>query len=301
MISDSHLEQALAHYNQRVSDLELKGPREDLLEAYINRGTVLMMMESYVAAMSDFDEAIDLIQEMEADGDPPDLGLFVRAYENRGQMYCGDDDMLMVSDYARIAEKLPVLRHGTRYFQTKDIVQMCINCAEDLLDEGFWENALPFLEKGRSLVEDKYDPWSQNRLAQISGLFGEAYEGMGLHNSAEHHLTDAIIIESTLRDRRTLDDRFQLILDLVARGDIREFLKNEEGSLADHSAAADMLEEMLKSGESDDAELFVNLCQRVGSGYIKKGMIPEGERYLVKGMKHRVPGVREAMRDMGLE
>ena len=242
MISDSHLEQALADYNDRISKLEAVHSVEDLLEAYINRGTVLMMMESYVAAMSDFDEAVELIEEMEYAGDPPDLGLFIRAYENRGQLCCGDDDAQMVSDYARIAEKLPILRHGTRYFQTKDIVQMCINCAEDLLDEGYWENALPFLEKGRDMLEGKYDPWSQNRLAEIQSLFGEAYEGMGLHNSAEHHLTDAIVIEMSLFERRTLEDRFQLVLDLVSRGDVREHSRDVMGSIEDHAKAADILE-----------------------------------------------------------
>ena len=35
--------------------------------------------------------------------------------------------------------------------------------------------------------------------------------------------------------------------------------------------------------------------------YIEAGMIEEGEKYLVKGMKHNLPQVRDAMRDLGID
>ena len=42
--SDAHLEEALNEYNNKVNRLETEGPAEDLLEALVNRSTVLMLM-----------------------------------------------------------------------------------------------------------------------------------------------------------------------------------------------------------------------------------------------------------------
>ena len=52
--SDIHLESALDEYNQKVYDLESTGSEsEELLEAYVNRGCVLYMMEYRTSAMDD--------------------------------------------------------------------------------------------------------------------------------------------------------------------------------------------------------------------------------------------------------
>ncbi len=82
MSSEDRLEEALSAYNTKIDNLERIGDSDELLEAYINRGTVLMMMEFYTAAESDFDEAVESILIRERKGIPVDLGLFIRAYEN---------------------------------------------------------------------------------------------------------------------------------------------------------------------------------------------------------------------------
>ena len=61
--SDAHLEKALDEYNSKVSELEDGNDMPALLDAYINRGCVLSMLDSTVSAISDFDSAIDIIDE----------------------------------------------------------------------------------------------------------------------------------------------------------------------------------------------------------------------------------------------
>ena len=62
--SDTHLEEALQEYNDKVNALEAEGGTEELLEALVNRSTVLMLMGSYVSSLDDLEEAMDIMDEM---------------------------------------------------------------------------------------------------------------------------------------------------------------------------------------------------------------------------------------------
>ena len=42
--SDEHLEQALKEYNDKISALEVNGTDDELLEALVNRSTILMLL-----------------------------------------------------------------------------------------------------------------------------------------------------------------------------------------------------------------------------------------------------------------
>ena len=67
--SDIHLESALEEYNQKVNELESAGVEsEELLEAYVNRGCVLQMMEYRTSAMEDLESASDLLDTLERQG-----------------------------------------------------------------------------------------------------------------------------------------------------------------------------------------------------------------------------------------
>jgi hypothetical protein len=66
--SDAHLEKALEEYNGTVSELEDGDDLPALLDAYINRGCILSMLDSTVSAISDFDSAIDVIDELKERG-----------------------------------------------------------------------------------------------------------------------------------------------------------------------------------------------------------------------------------------
>ncbi len=301
MSSENHLEQGLDYYNKKVSELEdSECPVNELVEAYINRGTVLMMMESFIAAMSDFEDAIELIEDSEKEGNYVDLGLFIRAYENRGQLCCGEDNMQMVADYSRIVGRLPELRNGTRYFGIKDIVEMCLACSEDLLDESFPENAIPFLEKAESTLRGKHDPWANNRFTETYSLMAESKRGSGLKNDAITLYGESLIYGKALYDSSKLEDPFKLVMDYINRGDIREEIGDDLGLVQDHSEAARILEEMIVSGASCDTELLVNLCQGLASKLMDLGKIADSEKYLLKSMKYGMPEMDEAITSLGL-
>ena len=72
--SERHLEEMLEEYNEKVNEYDGTGTYEQRLEAYLVRGTILSMLDSYVSALTDFDEAVDLIGLMEAADEKVDTG-----------------------------------------------------------------------------------------------------------------------------------------------------------------------------------------------------------------------------------
>ena len=301
MSSEERLEEALSAYNSKISNLEDAGDSDDLLEAYINRGTVLMMMESYVAAESDFEEAIETILFRERKGIPTDLGLFIRAYENHGQLFCGNGNDIMVADYARIADRLPELKSGTRYFSLKDIVIMCINCAEDLMDEGYHREAMPFLTKASESLSGKNDVWSDNRRMDVEGIIGEALKAAGDLKGALDHYEWAVRIGQYLYDHDEIEDPYLLTLCYMYRGDVKDELGDAKGSLDDHMIACDMLEGSVVNGATGNKQMLVDLCQDIASRLMEQGNIEKSEKYLLKSMRYGLPEMDEAIGALGIK
>ena len=85
LASETHLEEALSEYNDKVNLLEEKGPLEELLEALVNRSTVLMLMDSKVSSLDDLEGAMEIMEEMKGNGTEPDVGTYVKVYENHGE------------------------------------------------------------------------------------------------------------------------------------------------------------------------------------------------------------------------
>ena len=204
--SDAHLEEALNEYNNKVNRLETEGPAEDLLEALVNRSTVLMLMGSYVSSMTDLEDAIELMEEMEADGRVPNIGTFVKVYENHGHLCCEDDPEMMNDDFVRIIPKLSALNATTRHYDRKSLVNMCLECSKELIDSDFSENSLPFLEKGLIFLGPSNDDWTLNRRAEMYSLMGEAHHDMGVYDDALSEFTRSIDIASELYLSNRIDD-----------------------------------------------------------------------------------------------
>ena len=300
MSSEDRLEEALSAYNTKISNLERLGDSDELLEAYINRGTVLMMMEFFTAAESDFEEAVESILIRERRGIPVDLGLFIRAYENRGQLSCDVDNPRMLEDYKRIIERLPELRNGTRYFTTKDIVIMCINCAEDLLDCQYGEYAIPFLDKALEVLKGKHDAWAENRFMDVCGIKAEALKTMRRFDESIGMYDDAIKVGERLLYEGNIDDPYLLTLCYMYRGDVYDALRDDENALKDHIDACGSLEEMVNNGASENKKLLTDLCQDIASRLMDMGRIEQAEKYLLKGMRYGLPEMEEAIGALGI-
>ena len=67
-LSDEHLEEALNEYNDKVNRLETEGSADELLEALVNRSTILMLMDSRVSSLDDLEEAMEIMEEMAEGG-----------------------------------------------------------------------------------------------------------------------------------------------------------------------------------------------------------------------------------------
>lgn len=298
--SDDHLEEALTEYNDKVNALEINGPSDELLEAYVNRSTILMLMDSFISSLSDLDDAIELMDNMFAKGKKIDIGTYVKVYENRGQLLCDDNKEQMVADYAKIASKLNKMNSGIRHYDVKSIVMMCLGCAEDLIDEGFPENSTPFTDKVLSILSNKNDEWAANRFLEVYNLIGQSKNMMEFPDEAVDAFTNAIVYGEQLYDYKSVDDEMELVFSYVARGDIMDELKDHESRIKDHEAAIEILEVLNDQRKLDDVELLINLHQGIATVQMEMGRIKEAEKHLLKSINHGMPEVKKTIDDLGL-
>ena len=84
--SDAHLESVLEELNERVNELEGNGSPEELMEAYVNRGNVLMMLGYRTSALDDLISADDVAKEIESAGTEIDAGTFVKIHTTMGHI-----------------------------------------------------------------------------------------------------------------------------------------------------------------------------------------------------------------------
>ncbi|NLN71742.1 MAG: hypothetical protein GX137_03005 [Thermoplasmatales archaeon] len=256
-------------------------------------------MESYVSAITDFDAAAEIIDDMEAAGERVDPGVYVKVFEGRGQLMFSDPEC-MAEDYRRMVSRLDELDGTTRYYNKDDIATMCLNCAEDLIEYGFEDETLPFLDKAVSVLEGDDDPWCLNRLMETRNLMAKAMEDRGDRESAERCYSIAIEMGSRLREEGELEDLMELTMSYVFRGDILEEEERTDELLSDHITAAEMLSLLSDRGELDDPELLVNLHQGIASALMKKGRMKEAEKHLLEAMKTGVSGIGDTMIKLGI-
>lgn len=300
-LADDHLNEALEEYNRKVYELETEGSGEELLEALVNRSTVLMLMGSTVASLSDIDNALDLIEDMSLNGVFPNIGSLVKLYENRGHICCSDDTEQMVEDYMKIIPHLTDLGNGARHYDRKSLITMCIECAEELIDCDYCENSLPFLEKGLLFIGGNYDSWSCNRRVAIRNLLGQAHMSMGLSDEALKDFTACINEASNMYLQNILEDEMELVLAFVYRGDICETVRNKNGMIADHESAADILERLNEEKKLEDINMLITLHRELASELSELDRDRESEKHLLRAMALGTPGLKDAIERMQQE
>ncbi|KUE73647.1 hypothetical protein AUQ37_01725 [Candidatus Methanomethylophilus sp. 1R26] len=198
--SDEHLERALAEYNDKVSALEDSGPREKLLEALVNRGCVLFMMDSYVSAYGDFDDASDIIAEIEDSGGSVDPGLYVKTHAMKGMTIVEKSVHEAAEEFRLAATRLGQLKPGARHFPDgRAIADFCLDCAQTLIDEDMGADALPFTEKSMSQTVGKDDAWSRNRYMEACSMEADALSGSEDPEKAGEYFDEAVRTGESLR------------------------------------------------------------------------------------------------------
>ena len=292
--SDEHLEQALKEYNDKISALEVNGTDDELLEALVNRSTILMLLGSYTASMTDAEEAIELSKGMK----DVDIGTFVKMYENRGQMIFDDNEEMMVSDYSMIISRLDEIHGEIRHYDWKGLIMMCQGCAEDLIDCDRFEMSVPFTQKALELMKDASDIWSMNRKMEIQNLIGQADTGMGLDDNAIDAYSESILIGEQLYDTSRIEDPIQLVFAYVYRGDIMEAEHEVEKMWNDHESALVILEELNNRNRLSDPDLLIKLHQSLASSMMESGEIERAEKHLMRAINLGVPGIKDAIDEM---
>ena len=297
--SDEHLERALEEYNQKISELESNGSsREEMLEALVNRSTVLLMLESYTSSMEDSEDAIELSKLMESKGEAVNVGTYMKMYENHGQLLYDSDNDGMAEDYAKIVSKLDRTGGDIRHYDKRSLIVMCIDCAEDLIDVDKEENAIPFLQKAIEFIGGDLDKWSRNHKVHILNLLAEVGHSLGQDDGSLSNLEECIRLAGELMFSSSIDDPNELVNAYILRGDILESMGKLEGMWESHEAAAEILEKMYLEHKLDDVQLLINLHQGIATSMMNAGKIELAEKHLMRSINLGIPGMKEAMKEL---
>ena len=301
--SETHLEEALQEYNDKVNGLEAEGSTEELLEALVNRSTILMLMGSYISSLDDLEEAMEIMDEMAENAIMPNIGTYVKVYENHGHICCEEDPEMMVDDYQRIIPKLIALKPTTRHYDRKSLVNMCLECSKELIDADYGEDALPFLEKGIVFLGSSKDDWTLNRKAEMYSLMGEAHHDLGVYDDALKDFSRSIEIASDLYLANRLDEDMMIsfVYSFVLKGDIEDRKGDAESSISDYESAADILDQLESEGRTFDRELLLDMHRTLSRLLMQSGNIERSEKHLMKAMKMDMPNIEIAMKNIGAE
>lgn len=293
---DDHLEATLQLCNDRINQLEGSECSDgEMLDALINRGSVLCMMEYYVSALSDFNDAADTILRMERRGEPVNPGSFVRVFTSRGEL-C-EDKYQMAEDYALASARLGEIGEDTRFYDRKKIINMCLNCCEDLLDGGHPGETAPFAEKLNEMIAGHDDDWSENRRVEMLNINAQSMKDMNMYDEAAGYFSDAIDIGCSLLQRGVLDDRMSLIFAFVLRGDIEQEKGLIDQYLLDRKAAISMLEELMSVNKLDDLSVLIRLHQDIANTYLTLNMVTEAEEHLLREVVLSMDGAEEYIKE----
>ncbi len=293
---DEHLEAVLQDCNDRINQLEDSDHSDiEMLDALINRGSVLSMMEYYTSALSDFEDAADLIAKIERKGESVDPGSFVRVFVSRGELY--GDDGRMADDYAIASVRLGEVREGSKFYDRKKIIRMCLDCCEDLLDAGYPGATAPFVDKLYSLLVGHDDDWSRNRYVETLNVNAQSMKDMEMDNEAMGIFTDAIEAGTELVEKGSLEDLMSMIFAFVMRGDIEQKKGLIDMYLIDRKAAISLLEEMMSMNKLDDISVLVRLHQDLANTYLTLNMVKEAEEHLMREVMLNMDGAEEYIRE----
>jgi len=295
-VSEIHLEKALEEYNEKVNRLENEGDIQELVEAYVNRGCVLYMLGYNTSAMEDLMTASELMEELSSKGVVTDTGTYVKAHATMGAILF-EQNSDSSDEYSKALKRLPQLRTDSRHFDLAGIIRMCVESAENLLDENDAESAMNFVDKALSILKGKDDRWSGNRKMELYTLQGECYLSMQDFNSAIESYSEAITIGTDLVDRSMIEDMEELVVPIISRSQCESELGLDDMYIADIELAINLMEEMERSNKLSDVDVLVNLHHDAASYLMSKGRMAEAEKHLLHAVSMGVNGAKDYLRN----
>lgn len=275
-MNDDAMEETLDGLNAKVHALESAGASEELLEAYVNRSTILSSMGSGISAMSDTEEAAELIEAMAAVGTDVNVGTFVKVFHRLGSMSDGAERR---DAYRRILPKLGSIDGTSRHFDDRRIVDMCLDCAFALRRED--DAALEFLTKARRTIHTNDEPWALNRKVVIFEIMGNIFSRTDREDS-EYAYGVAIDTGESLYAKNELEDPMDLVHALTGMGDICEYRSKHDVAMH-HIRAAEILEENMT--DDDDRSALSTIYRYIASALELHGRMGEAEMYMLKAAR----------------
>ena len=276
--SEAYLEKALSEYNEAVNALEPGGDSEELLEAYVNRGRVLSMLEHYTSAMDDLETASEMASRIGADD-----GTYVKMYAALGEL-SDRFGMDPVKPLAKAADRLGSVGPSSRHFDMRGLVRTCISSAEILMDADDYVTCMPFLEKAEACTASKMDTWSLNRRMEVLSLLGEVRSETGDPEGAEEAYGEAAGIGESLMRKNSLEDLELLAATYMAKAECDLDLGMLDMFVSDSDKAILVIKEMRELGLIDSVAEASDICHNVSSELMKAGRTEEAESYLMKAL-----------------
>ncbi len=288
--SDIHLENALEEYNDRVNELEAVGiENEELLEAYVNRGCVLYMMEYRTSAMDDLDTASDILEGLRAQGCEPDVGTYVRIHATKAAILF-DQEGDCTYEYELVSKVLGELDQHSRHFDQRSLVSLCIDATKNLIDSESSDVSLPFIERGMRALRGHHDAWSQNRAVELLDLHAEAMADLAETQESVELYSQSIDLAIDLMDREQLEDPEELVMAFVMRAEGEADLGLMDPYINDIESAITILEHMVEFNRMPDPDILMSLHHDVAGALMKVGRVADAEKHLMKAMRIGVQG-----------
>lgn len=293
--SDAHLESVLEELNERVNELEGNGSPEELMEAYVNRGNVLMMLGYRTSALDDLISADDAAKEIESAGTEIDAGTFVKIHTTMGHILF-DMEQDPTEEYRLASTRLDSLKADSRHYDGRAIVRMCMDSVNDLLDYDDPDDSWPYIEKASSSLRKKNDHWSSNRRFDILNLKAEVQVWQERFTEAHESYSEAIDEGLRLMEEGSLEDPSDLAMTFAARADIDTGIGLGDMQILDLKSAVTVLENLIDCGRLPDMDLVIGLHHSLAEALMKGGNIAEAEKHLMRAMELGVRGAGDYMR-----
>lgn len=293
--ADSHLETVLRELNDRVNELESSGGREELMEAYANRGFVLAMMDYRTSALDDLVSAADILDGLESDGAEVDPGLFFR-------IHCVTASVLSAlgqdpgDEYALAASRIGSVTARSRGLDARSLIRLCVDSAEDLMDSDEPEGTAPYTGKALDLTQARTDPWSLNMRFHALRISAEASEWMEDPGTAADRYGEAVDIGLMLMEEGRLEDPSALAMTFMSKAQCESSLGMDDLRLVDLDSAVKVMENLLECGRCPDADLLIGMHHDLADALMKSGRIGDAEKHLIRAMELGVGGAGDYMR-----
>ncbi len=295
--STVHLEKALAEFNSKVDDLSRREDSIEMLDALINRGAVLSMLDYVTSAKEDFDDAVLLMDRLAGKGVAIDAGYYVRAYVSRAELYPEDEEENALADYQKAIGHLADLRPGSKYYDKKNIAEICSISTQSIGDLERLSLARPFIDKGLEMTSGEDSSFFKNIRLGLLNYSGYASLLESDHKTASEIFSESCKLAAELYAGSELEDPEDLVFAFASKADADRELLGIDIYLSEMENTLSMIDELVADGVGIDQEIVSTLHGEIAKAYMEKGNIAVAEKHLLRRVSLDLDGSDRYIRE----